>query len=743
MYLVICLFMITLLTAAALAATAGSGADQKSVPGSGKKVVLILINGTVLADYSASNTPNIDSLLHKGGVALMNTRSAGSRTTYNSYATIGAGRQVVSSGFAGEAFNTKADLDEISADTSYIARTGMEPPPEGVVTLGISQIKIANEKEKIMEGPGALGDALHSAGLKTAVLGNGDVPEEFNRDVVTIAMDKWGRVDYGDVSRNILIEEPRSALSYFTNYEVLLKRFEELYQKADFLVVETGDTHRALELVDTAFPDIMAGERQLALKRADAFVGEVLKTVDLNNTLVLLTSPFPSQAAFDGENYMTPVVSYTAGQKAGFLTSGSTRREGVVTNLDLAPTVLGYLGVPTPVGMVGRSFDTIPSGNVVNTLAKMNDEMAFVYKARPVLVKGYVGLQIIVMIITIAIMVLWPRMMRYLRPMLLWLMAVPLSFLLIGGIRFVSLPVYAFLAILIATLTIVAAYKFGHHQDVDLFIFLGVATIVALLVDAVTGSTLISHSTLGFDPMAGARYYGIGNEYEGVIIGAEIIAVAAFWEKYHQKFPQRTELLTWAFFGVTLIIMGVPQLGSNVGGTIAAMAAYLFTYMRLSGKKVGIKQIMAIGGSVALIVVCLAIWDMNRSVEVQSHLGRLATNIRDTGWSALWEIGMRKINMNIKLMRYTIWSRVFLIMLVALMVSFYRPVGLMEKVRKSHPFIFEGLLGILVGSAVTLVVNDSGIVSAATSMIFGMAPLIYLMGLEREHAVDAVQVQGE
>ena len=40
----------------------------------------------------------------------------------------------------------------------------------------------------------------HAAGLKTSVLGNSDTYDQFNRGAVTIAMDKWGRVDYGNVS---------------------------------------------------------------------------------------------------------------------------------------------------------------------------------------------------------------------------------------------------------------------------------------------------------------------------------------------------------------------------------------------------------------------------------------------------------------------------------------------------------------------------------------------------------------
>ena len=61
----------------------------------------------------------------------------------------------------------------------------------------------------------------------------------------------------------------------------------------------------------------------------------------------------------------------------------------------------------------------------------------------------------------------------------------------------------------------------------------------------------------------------------------------------------------------------------------------------------------------------------------------------------------------------------------------------MKRVRKDYPYVFQGLLGILVGSGVALVVNDSGIVAAATMMIYGTAPLIYLISKVREKEVNA------
>jgi hypothetical protein len=51
----------------------------------------------------------------------------------------------------------------------------------------------------------------------------------------------------------------------------------------------------------------------------------------------------------------------------------------------------------------------------------------------------------------------------------------------------------------------------------------------------------------------------------------------------------------------------------------------------------------------------------------------------------------------------------------------------MEGVRRERPYLFKGLVGLVTGSIVALIFNDSGVVAAATTMIFGIPLLIYLV----------------
>ncbi len=112
---------------------------------------------------------------------------------------------------------------------------------------------------------------------------------------------------------------------------------------------------------------------------------------------------------------------------------------------------------------------------------------------------------------------------------------------------------------------------------------------------------------------------------------------------------------------------------------------------------------------------------------MQSHIGRTASLILSGGVSEIINIISRKLAMNIKLIRYTIWSRIFLASLGCLALLFYRPSGVMELIRQKHPLLYKGLTGVLVGSILAFIFNDSGVVAAATAMIFAVYPMVYLI----------------
>jgi len=96
------------------------------------------------------------------------------------------------------------------------------------------------------------------------------------------------------------------------------------------------------------------------------------------------------------------------------------------------------------------------------------------------------------------------------------------------------------------------------------------------------------------------------------------------------------------------------------------------------------------------------------------------------------QIITRKLAMNVKLIRYTVWSSVFLISIAALAFLFFRPAGIFTAIRNKYPALTSGCYGILVAAFAAQIFNDSGIVAAATMMIYGVAPVIFLILFEKK-----------
>ena len=96
-------------------------------------------------------------------------------------------------------------------------------------------------------------------------------------------------------------------------------------------------------------------------------------------------------------------------------------------------------------------------------------------------------------------------------------MAVPVAYLLLPLFHRSSLVenlIFSWLLALVITI-IISAGRWGEIVKVWLY---SMITVLLLIIDQITGAHLISCSPLGYDLINGSRYYGIGNEYMGILL---------------------------------------------------------------------------------------------------------------------------------------------------------------------------------------------------------------------------------
>lgn len=700
------------------------------------QLLTVLIPGLSLQDLP--QCPTLTRLAREGAVGLLNTQHNGTRRLSAAYLTIAAGKKAACTEEAARAWQREEKIQELTAAEFYQRYTGISANSETVFLPYLQQLQNINPSEV---RPGLLGETLEQNQLPVLLVGNHDLPEKTARPGALLAMNSEGVVRSGIIDRRTYIVSPFSPTVYTTNYEFLAEQTSQFLQQneAGLVLLDLGDLSRLDALTTALSPAVYLENRQKLLAGIDAFLGSlqqmVTETGAEKERALLVLAPYPAKAEVSAGNTLTPIIYYRQKMPGNeLLLSASTKRKGLLTNLDLAPTILTHWQIDYAPFFSGHPFFTTPHAG---PLTFLNEQLALFqvnHSQRPLLIKGYVLLLIILVLAILLLLLLsktGQKLYRALITLLLALTSVPLLFLLLPLLPTDRLEIRTIA--LLAGVTL--AVKLFRRQDTVLprLTLLYLLTTLGIVTDLLLGAPLMKSSILGYDPISGARFYGLGNEYLGVLLGSSVLGSTLLLEMVKEKrgagLSKQLVPLTGigAFFLIFLV--AAPQWGTNVGGTITFLTSYLLLYALFYRQKISLRLITACGAITLLFLIGLFAWDLQRPLEAQSHIGQTARLIGAEGPASLLPIFARKINMNIKLIRYSMWSRVFLTFLAALALVFNKPPGLLKKLFGEYGYLQAGLYTGLAGSLIVLFVNDSGIVAAGTSMLFITPALLYLVSV--------------
>src|SRR5206468_12690566 len=95
--------------------------------------------------------------------------------------------------------------------------------------------------------PGALGEALHTRGLRAAAVGAADrAPGQAERPAALAVMDRRGWVDTGQVD-GLLRHDPAAPFGLSADADAVTQATRRALASADVVVVDPGDMDRAAE----------------------------------------------------------------------------------------------------------------------------------------------------------------------------------------------------------------------------------------------------------------------------------------------------------------------------------------------------------------------------------------------------------------------------------------------------------------------------------------------------------------
>jgi len=446
--------------------------------------------------------------------------------------------------------------------------------------------------------------------------------------------------------------------------------------------------------------------------------------------MLLLVVAAQEAGTMAGGDRLTPVIATGTGVRAGLLTSSTTRRAGLIANLDLAPTVLNFFGIRPHRSMLGGAARVAGCDSPLSTLAAANRQMVETFNARMPVLIGYVTFVVLGTILGILAVAFrsWPTRSAYLRLLFVALMLAPLSLLAAAALGIYStVPSAAFL--IASTLAVSYALNVWVRDSRLVFAVVGIAVSVAFSADLLAGSQVLKKSILSYDPITGIRFYGIGNECSGVLIGATLLGLYSLFDCMPRV--RRAHLIIAGLFCTAVVaLIGSPNHGTNLGGMLAALFGFGFALVKVSGRASRRNALLWAGASAVVLFALVLAANVMLGPDKQSHIGRAFAQVREGGPLFLLDIAIRKWSMNLRLIQSSVWTVALVSLIVGLAALFCRPVGILKHTLAKHPAMNAGFMGILAGAIVAMLTNDSGVAMAATGFLYLAMPLMLMVKAE-------------
>jgi hypothetical protein len=693
--------------------------------GSCGHVVIATLPSVTWQDIESERPPNILAAVGRGAAGSISVRTDSPVTTYASgFTTLGAGARAE----GGIATGGEAGPQGTARNAPLLRRD--------VVASGISELTRLARSSDYHPVPGALGEALGD--IPSVAIGNADVSGvggekiDEGRWTLLAAMDTEGRVDRAATGLDLLRRGFAAPFGVRTDGRAMDAAISQaLRLPCSVLFVDGGDLIRREQAA-------LAGQRvppvRVPLLSMDGTIGYISKQLDPRRDLLLLVSP--TSPAADPLLHLGVAVAVGRGFAAGSsLTSPSTGAPGLVTLPDVAPTVLGWLGLKAPSAMVGRAWYSVgAAGDRVAGAAELDSEARFAHTAST-FVSGAFGVAELALVLGAA----WvfrrrwgggePRApeARVLEVLSLAALSFPLAIFLVTPLNSHELGLPLTGAAMIAGAALITGLALVVARDpLRRALFVCAITLVVLAVDVILGARLQAAGFWGNDPILGGRFTGLGNRGFAVLGSCSILTAALVFDLGRDRWAR---WVAAAIFALTIVVDGAPGWGSDVGGVLALVPTLGLTLLLLTGRKISIRTVVLAALAAAAVLGAFVWFDLSRSPDQQTHLARLVLDIRDRGFGELTGTIGRKLRANLGVFTSSYSS--YLIPPIAFFVAWLvlRGGGRWPVLAAHHPDLRTGLVGGLLLALFGFAINDSGvIVVAVTLSVLAPAALLFHLG---------------
>ncbi|UOF92202.1 hypothetical protein LSG31_08525 [Fodinisporobacter ferrooxydans] len=468
--------------------------------------------------------------------------------------------------------------------------------------------------------------------------------------------------------------------------------------------------------------------RLQALERTNEFIWQTIRQLTADDTLIVAGVTIPSEQARTHE-WLAPIAIIGPNIKGdSSITSDTTRQKGIAANFDLVPTIFRQLQihVPQTLGSPIHTFDPVSSNlftfakdkrqriSNMQTLQHVYQLNTWYTTNRPLLVGIFSAFVFGCLILWLLSINGWLRIKSRWFSLLCYVCSeLPTAFLLMGRIQRLlfeqlnwkseaALVLYVGMTLFLAVLIALPAIFLQAWENK--FLYLSVVAVFVQSVLLLLHDSTFSQSLFGYDPVNGARYYGIGNEYAAGFISAWLMILVTIFKKCGKV----DWLLGWIGSVGVVAFLASPIFGANIGGGLTVGVGSSLLLYRM-GRNVQRWNRAFFLGSLAATVVFTAVLQIHPGFSV-SHGAHFIRWAEQKNWSAISEIIRHKIQMNVNMIAYApFWISMCICALLLFFGYLYtnHPVYRQWKKEKHS---WQQLFPILViTSIVGGIVNDSGI----------------------------------
>lgn len=608
-------------------------------------LVVILLPGTSLQDWRTAQAPNLHHLMATGALAVMNTRTARLPNDHR-----------------------------------------RETPESAVLTLGAGARAAGSRR------------ALDFLPLSTPIFGTGATADELYERRVG-QMPRAGRdvnVHWPAVLRanaglgyDLRLGDLADALAA---RQVLLASGGGL---ADGVAAASDGTISRQSSLTVQNGQCLIWDAGSNVTDADPVIGEAARQAVKRHGRLIVLSPFAGDGDYAQGRRLTPVLEWGEGIPIGLLASPSTRRPGLVTNTDFAPRVAGYFGLKReafPELPFGYAWKAIPVSHSEHRVSVLEESAYRQAQGMKILPFAAVALALWMLLGTaLACRGKLPYGLAWgpLIVMFALLMSRTAADAAIYGVAF----------------TLLCALLSLRYTNNFFLLLLPALIVFPLMLDMAMGGPLMRNVLLGYSAVEGARYYGIGNEAMGLLIGSALVLAARLW-----PMDKPSRIVTLIFLTTIVLLLGAPGAGAKAGGLLVSVAAFGTFLWGASGRKWSGRVALALLALTIGVMGVIAVGDALFLRGPHSHIGEAARRIQSGGVMEAWDIITRKLAVESRLAYHSAWACPLWGGLLSLGLLWSNSVALTREERALRT-------GGIVAVAGCILFNDAGIVAGALCLV--------------------------